>query len=83
MFSCPLVSLPAEVREAVRLPADRRAQFQPDGPLVIVSGGQKDWHDFAMIWAIPQRPLSADITSVVSSRVRLATKLPLDNQLGQ
>ena len=31
---------------------DRRAQFQPDGPLVIVSGGQKDWHDFAMIWAI-------------------------------
>ena len=31
---------------------DRRAQFQPDGPLVIVSGGQKDWHDFAMVWAI-------------------------------
>jgi len=32
---------------------------------------------------VPQRPLSADITSVVSSRVRLATKLPLDNHLGQ
>jgi hypothetical protein len=23
MFSCPIVSLPAEAREAVRLPADR------------------------------------------------------------
>lgn len=31
---------------------DRRAQFQPDGPLVVVSGGQKDWHDFEMIWDI-------------------------------
>lgn len=31
---------------------DRRAQFQPDGPLVVVSGGQQDWHDFEMIWEI-------------------------------
>lgn len=31
---------------------DRRAQFTPEGPLVIVSGGQQDWHDFEMIWDI-------------------------------
>ncbi len=31
---------------------DRRAQFQPEGPLVVVSGGMKDWHDFEMIWDI-------------------------------
>ena len=31
---------------------DRRAQFQPEGPLVVVSGGMKDWYDFEMIWDI-------------------------------
>lgn len=31
---------------------DRRAQFQPEGPLVVISGGQKEWHDFEMIWEI-------------------------------
>ena len=31
---------------------DRRAQFQPEGPLVVVSGGMKEWHDFEMIWDI-------------------------------
>ncbi|MEM6409923.1 MAG: DUF2493 domain-containing protein [Pseudomonadota bacterium] len=31
---------------------DRRAQFQPEGPLVAVSGGMKEWHDFQMIWEI-------------------------------
>lgn len=31
---------------------DRRAQFTPEGPLVIVSGGQQDWHDFELIWDI-------------------------------
>ena len=31
---------------------DRRAQFQPEGPLVVVSGGMKEWHDFEIIWDI-------------------------------
>ena len=31
---------------------DRRAQFQPEGPLVVVSGGMKEWHDYEMIWDI-------------------------------
>jgi len=32
---------------------------------------------------VPQLPLLADITSAVSSRVRLARSLSLDNQLDQ
>ena len=31
---------------------DRRAQFQPEGPLVVTSGGMKEWYDFEMIWDI-------------------------------
>ena len=31
---------------------DRRAQFQPEGPMVVVSGGHTGWHDYEMIWDI-------------------------------
>lgn len=31
---------------------DRRAQHQPEGPVVVVSGGQQEWFDHQMIWAI-------------------------------
>lgn len=31
---------------------ERRAQFQPKGPMVVVSGGQDGWHDHTMIWAM-------------------------------
>lgn len=31
---------------------ERRAQFAPDGPMVVVSGGQDGWHDHAMLWEL-------------------------------
>ena len=31
---------------------DRRAQYQPEGPLVVVSGGQNDWHDVDLVWDV-------------------------------
>ena len=31
---------------------ERREQFAPEGPMVVVSGGQKDWHDHAMVWSL-------------------------------
>lgn len=31
---------------------ERRAQFQPEGPMVVVSGGQDGWHDHTTIWAM-------------------------------
>ncbi|MEL7196743.1 MAG: DUF2493 domain-containing protein [Pseudomonadota bacterium] len=31
---------------------ERRAQFQPEGPMVVVSGGQEGWHDHTMVWAM-------------------------------
>lgn len=31
---------------------DRRAQYTPEGPMVVVSGGQEGWHDHHMIWNI-------------------------------
>lgn len=31
---------------------ERRAQFQPEGPMIVVSGGQDGWHDHTMIWAM-------------------------------
>ena len=32
--------------------ATRRAQYQPEGPMVVVSGGQEGWHDHAMFTAM-------------------------------
>jgi hypothetical protein len=31
---------------------ERRAQFNPEGPVVLVSGGQDNWHDHRMVWDI-------------------------------
>ncbi len=31
---------------------ERRAQLQPEGPMVVVSGGQEGWHDHTMVWAM-------------------------------
>lgn len=31
---------------------DRREQFAPEGPMVVVSGGQDEWQDHRMIWDV-------------------------------
>lgn len=31
---------------------ERRAQHQPEGPVVVVSGGQQEWYDYEMLWTI-------------------------------
>jgi len=31
---------------------ERREQFSPEGPMVVVSGGQDGWHDHHMVWAM-------------------------------
>lgn len=31
---------------------ERREQHNPEGPMVVVSGGQDGWHDFEMVWEI-------------------------------
>lgn len=31
---------------------ERREQYNPEGPMVVVSGGQEGWHDHEMIWDI-------------------------------
>jgi hypothetical protein len=31
---------------------ERRAQHNPEGPLVLVSGGQDNWHDHQLVWSI-------------------------------
>ena len=31
---------------------ERRAQHQPEGPVVVVSGGQQEWFDYELIWDI-------------------------------
>lgn len=31
---------------------ERREQFAPEGPMVVVSGGQEGWHDHNLIWNV-------------------------------